>query len=145
MTLKDKVDRAMPGWERWYPSLFDAAVDLGILRARVCAPSSLLLTNRHAAVRDEAQAMHRDRWGGDFSNEGVPSLEERRAAMGRRKKAKAKKKKAGKGGARGATAGSASRAAKGAGGSKARTSAGVSVTPHLPGSRRRPATRRGSD
>lgn len=94
MNLKDKVDQAMPGWERWYPSLFDAAVDLGILRARVCAPSSLLLSNRHAQVRDEAEAMHRDRWGGDFSNEdGPPSLEASREQLrrpGRKKKPRRK-------------------------------------------------------
>jgi hypothetical protein len=35
MTLKDRVEQVFPEWQRWYPSLFDAAVDLGILRARV--------------------------------------------------------------------------------------------------------------
>jgi hypothetical protein len=43
MTLKERVEEVFPEWQRWYPSLFDAAVDLGILRARVCDPSSLLL------------------------------------------------------------------------------------------------------
>lgn len=109
MSLKDEVDKAMPGWERWYPSLFDAAVDLGILRARPCAPSSLLLTNRHARVREEAEAMHRDRWGGDFSNvDAIPSLESKRTL---------RKKKGPK---------SASRKGK----------ARVKVTPRGPGSRR---------
>ncbi len=85
MSLREEVDKRMPGWERWYPSLFDAAVDLGILRARVCAPSSLLLSNRHASVREEAEAMHRDRWGGDFSNaDAIPSLEQARSARGRK-------------------------------------------------------------
>ena len=29
MTLKERVDAIFPEWQRWYPSLFDAAVDLG--------------------------------------------------------------------------------------------------------------------
>ena len=33
----------------------DAAVDLGVIRARVCDPSSLLLSNRHAGVRAAAE------------------------------------------------------------------------------------------
>lgn len=110
VSLKDQVDKAMPGWERWYPSLFDAAVDLGILRARRCDPSSLLLTNRHARVREEAEAMHRDRWGGDFSNaDAIPSLETKRTV---RKKKRAKP---------------AARKGK----------AGVKVTPRGPGGNRR--------
>ena len=55
MTLKERVDAIFPEWQRWYPSLFDAAVDLGVIRARVCDPSSLLLSNRHASVRAAAE------------------------------------------------------------------------------------------
>jgi hypothetical protein len=65
MTLKDRVDQVFPEWQRFYPSLFDAAVDLGILRARVCDPSSLLLSNRHAAVRSAAELEHRRRWSAE--------------------------------------------------------------------------------
>jgi hypothetical protein len=65
MTLKDRVDQVFPEWQRWYPSLFDAAVDLGILRARVCDPSSLLLSNRHAGVRAAAELEHRRRWSAE--------------------------------------------------------------------------------
>jgi hypothetical protein len=87
VNLREEVEKRMPGWERWYPSLFDAAVDLGVLRARVCSPSSLLLSNRHASVREEAQAMHRDRWGGDFSNaDAIPSLEQPRRPKKKKKK-----------------------------------------------------------
>ncbi|MEY2921366.1 MAG: hypothetical protein RL261_2671, partial [Pseudomonadota bacterium] len=46
MTLRDRVEEIFPDWAHWYPSLFDAAVDLGVIRARVCDPSSLLLSNR---------------------------------------------------------------------------------------------------
>ncbi|MEO0973604.1 MAG: hypothetical protein AAFX85_10965 [Pseudomonadota bacterium] len=93
MSLKDQVDKAMPGWERWYPSLFDAAVDLGILRARPAPPSSLLLTNRHAHIREEAEAMHRDRWGGDFSNvDAIPSLESKRVVRKKKPKKKVSRK-----------------------------------------------------
>lgn len=62
MNLRDHVEALLPEWERWYPSLFDAAADLGVIRARVCAPSSLLLSRRHAAIRDEAIRAFRERW-----------------------------------------------------------------------------------
>ena len=39
MSLRDHVEAIFPEWERWYPSLFDAAADLGVIRARVCPPS----------------------------------------------------------------------------------------------------------
>ncbi|HEU0224994.1 MAG TPA: hypothetical protein VFR29_06125 [Steroidobacteraceae bacterium] len=62
MSLRDNVEKLLPEWERWYPSLFDAAADLGVIRARVCPPSSLLLSRRHAAIRDEAVREFRERW-----------------------------------------------------------------------------------
>ena len=65
MTLKERVDAIFPEWQRWYPSLFDAAVDLGVIRARVCDPSSLLLSNRHAGVRASAEDMHRRKWSAE--------------------------------------------------------------------------------
>ena len=64
MSLRDQVNELLPGWESWYPSLFDAAVDLGVLRARVCAPSSLLLSSRHSGVQSAAAEAHREKWGG---------------------------------------------------------------------------------
>jgi hypothetical protein len=63
-SLKDQVEKLLPGWKRWYPSLFDAATDLGLLRARVCSPDSLLLSNRHARVQKAAENAHREKWGG---------------------------------------------------------------------------------
>lgn len=65
MTLRDKVESLLPNWERWYPSLFDAASDLGIIRPEVCDPNSLLLTRRHAKVRQQAEDAHREKWGGN--------------------------------------------------------------------------------
>lgn len=62
MSLRDRLDSIMPGWDRWYPSVFDAAVDLGLLRARVCPPSQLLLSNRHAGVQQEAVQAFREKW-----------------------------------------------------------------------------------
>ncbi len=62
MSLRDNVEAILPEWERWYPSLFDAAADLGVIRPRVCSPSSLLLSRRHAAVYDEAVQAFRERW-----------------------------------------------------------------------------------
>ncbi|MEJ2513836.1 MAG: hypothetical protein P8102_01245 [Gammaproteobacteria bacterium] len=62
MSLREQVEEMLPNWESWYPSLFDAARDLGLIRARVCPPSMLLLSNRHAAVNQEALQAHRDQW-----------------------------------------------------------------------------------
>ena len=62
MSLRDNVEAIFPEWERWYPSLFDAAADLGVIRARVCPPSQLLLSRRHASIRDEAVQAFRQRW-----------------------------------------------------------------------------------
>jgi hypothetical protein len=64
MTLREQVERLLPGWKTWYPSLFDAAADLGLIRARVCSPDSLLLSKRHTKIRHAAQAAHRKQWGG---------------------------------------------------------------------------------
>lgn len=64
MSLRDKVDALLPDWERWYPSLFDAASDLGIIRAEVCDPDSLNLNRRHAKVRQRANDAHLEKWGG---------------------------------------------------------------------------------
>jgi hypothetical protein len=64
MSLRDKVSALLPNWERWYPSLFDAANDLGIIRAEVCDPDSLNLNRRHAKVRQRANDAHLEKWGG---------------------------------------------------------------------------------
>lgn len=61
-SLREQVERLLPTWQSWYPSLFDAAADLGLIRARVCAPSSLMLSNRHAAVQSEAIQMFKEKW-----------------------------------------------------------------------------------
>ena len=71
MSLRDCVEAILPEWERWYPSLFDAAADLGVIRCRVCAPSQLLLSRRHSAIRDEAIAAFRERWNAVEPEEGV--------------------------------------------------------------------------
>ncbi|HJP37587.1 MAG: hypothetical protein QF483_02085 [Gammaproteobacteria bacterium] len=64
MSLKDEVEALLPNWESWYPSLFHAAEDLGVIRARVCSPSSLMLSNRHASEQVAAVNAFRDKWGG---------------------------------------------------------------------------------
>ncbi len=64
MSLREKVEALLPEWERWYPSLFDAANDLGIIKSEVCDPGSLLLTRRHQKVRQRAEDAHREKWGG---------------------------------------------------------------------------------
>ena len=72
MSLKDQVDALLPGWRRWYPSLFDAAADLGVLRARVCSPDSLLLSKRHERIVAQAEAAHRAQWGAEDDSEANP-------------------------------------------------------------------------
>ena len=61
-SLREQVEHLLPSWQSWYPSLFDAAADLGLIRARVCSPSSLMLSNRHAAVQSEALQMFKEKW-----------------------------------------------------------------------------------
>jgi hypothetical protein len=79
VSLRDKLDEVMPGWERWYPSVFDAAHDLGLIRARVCPPSQLLLSNRHAGIHSEALQAFRERWAIEHDPEldGPPPTRER--------------------------------------------------------------------
>jgi hypothetical protein len=62
LSLREQVESLLPSWQSWYPSLFDAAADLGLIRARVCAPSSLMLSNRHAAVQSEALEDFKKQW-----------------------------------------------------------------------------------
>ncbi len=64
MTLREQVEELLPSWRRWYANLFDAATDLGLLRARVCDPGSLLLSRRHEKVQRAAEQAHREQWGG---------------------------------------------------------------------------------
>ena len=64
MSLRDQVEELLPNWERWYPSLFDAASDLGLIKAEVCDPSTLLLSARHSKIRQRAENAHREKWGG---------------------------------------------------------------------------------
>jgi hypothetical protein len=60
--LREQVEALLPTWQSWYPSLFDAAEDLGLIRARVCAPSMLMLSNRHASVQSEALQAFKEQW-----------------------------------------------------------------------------------
>lgn len=62
--LRRQIERILPSWERWYPSLFDAASDLGLIKARVCPPQALLLSSRHARIRRAAEDSHLEQWGG---------------------------------------------------------------------------------
>ena len=78
MTLRQRVEQLLPNWEGWYPSLFDAARDLGIIRARPCDPSTLLLSNRHAGVTSSAMQAHREQWGGTDDNSGANKKKNRR-------------------------------------------------------------------
>ena len=81
-SLREQVEQLLPDWENWYPSLFDAARDLGVIRARVCDPGSLLLSNRHAGVNSEAARAHREQWS--IEDESAPVGQP--ASPGRRKR-----------------------------------------------------------
>jgi len=61
-SLREQVESLLPTWQSWYPSLFHAAEDLGLIRARVCSLSSLMLSNRHAQVQSEALQEFKQRW-----------------------------------------------------------------------------------
>jgi len=63
-SLKDEVEARLPNWRSWYPSIFHAAEDMGLIRAQVCDPNSLNLSNRHSAIRNQALEAHREQWGG---------------------------------------------------------------------------------
>jgi len=63
-SVKDQVEELLPNWRSWYPSLFHAAEDLGVIRARVCSPDSLMLSSRHSSIQNQALQAHRDQWGG---------------------------------------------------------------------------------
>lgn len=78
MSLRKRVEELLPNWEGWYPSLFEAARDLGIIRARPCPPSSLLLSNRHAGVTSAAMQAHREQWGGDVAQPGKARRKKKR-------------------------------------------------------------------
>ena len=77
MTLRERVEQGFPAWSRWYPSLFDAASDLGLIRAEVCSPDSLLLSRRHATIQRAAEDAHRERWGGGPPEDSPGSQRER--------------------------------------------------------------------
>ena len=79
-TLKQQVESRLPGWEVWYPSVFDAARDLGLIKAEVCSPSSLLLSNRHARVQRAAEQAHREKWGGTDEHPKTGKPRKRRRA-----------------------------------------------------------------
>lgn len=69
MNLRERVEALLPNWQSWYPSLFDAAADLGLIRARVCDPSQLVLSNRHAGVYNEAVQAFREKWSVEETEE----------------------------------------------------------------------------
>lgn len=72
LSLREQVEILLPAWQSWYPSLFEAAADLGLIRARVCAPSSLMLSNRHASVQSEAVQAFRKQWSVEDEPETAP-------------------------------------------------------------------------
>jgi hypothetical protein len=84
--IKKQVERLLPNWRSWYPSLFHAAEDLGVIRAQVCSPDSLMLSSRHSAVHSQALEAHRDQWGGQESLNGdLPGTEKRNGKRGRKR------------------------------------------------------------
>jgi len=86
MNLREQVELLLPAWEQWYPSLFDAAVDLGVIKAQVCSPSQLLLTRRHSAVQSAANEAHREQWGGVLQDVATPLPPKKKRRRRARKK-----------------------------------------------------------
>lgn len=85
-SLREQVELLLPDWESWYPSLFDAARDLGVIRARVCDPGSLLLSNRHAGVNSEAARAYREQWSIEEEPAAGPPRKSASAAQGHRRR-----------------------------------------------------------
>jgi len=83
MNLRDQVESLLPNWQSWYPTVFEAAVDLGILRARVCPPGSLLLSQRHASIYNEAVQAFREQWSVVEQEEQPEVLDRERDGEGR--------------------------------------------------------------
>lgn len=77
-SLRERVERLLPEWQAWYANLFDAACDLGILRARVCDLSTLVLSRRHASVQNEALQAFRERWSVEEPEKDADQHEPRR-------------------------------------------------------------------
>ena len=84
MNLREQVEQLLPNWESWYPTLFDAACDLGLIRARVCSLSSLLLSHRHASIQGEALQAFRQQWSVEEDGE-VDGRPEQHAAGAERR------------------------------------------------------------
>jgi hypothetical protein len=72
MNLRERVESLLPNWQSWYPSLFAAAEDLGLIRSRVCSLSSLMLSSRHASVQSEAEQAFRAQWGVEEQEQPEP-------------------------------------------------------------------------
>ena len=78
MSLREKVEKLLPNWESWYPTLFEAARDLGVIRAEVCDPNTLLLTRRHRRIAQQAEEMHKENWGGKDLEPKAPRKRKKR-------------------------------------------------------------------
>ena len=63
MNLREQVENELPNWQSWYPSLFDAAVDLGLIRPSSAIPPLLSPTATAACV--PAAEAHRRQWQAD--------------------------------------------------------------------------------
>ena len=59
------------------PESPEAWASLGIIKAEVCDPNTLLLSTRHAKVRQRAEDAHREKWGGQ-AQEAEPGRRRRR-------------------------------------------------------------------
>ena len=85
MSLRDYVEAILPEWERWYPSLFDAAADLGVIRcARLPAIATIAVTPAFRDPRRGDPLLPRAlECGGAGGNRLVPEVASRRPGAGR--------------------------------------------------------------
>ena len=65
ITLKERVEKILPKWKSRYANPFDAATDLGLLKATVSDPDSLNLNKRHSRIRQQAKSLERELLGGN--------------------------------------------------------------------------------
>jgi hypothetical protein len=65
VNLKEQVEKLLPNWQNWYATVFEAAVDLGLVKESHTKESDLDLRKRHKSIRREAENQFRKKWNID--------------------------------------------------------------------------------
>lgn len=72
MNLKEEVEKLLPNWQNWYGTVFEAAVDLGLVKESRAKESDLDLRKRHKNIRRDAEQQFRKKWNiGNDDDDGL--------------------------------------------------------------------------